>query len=56
MIKEQKAGWKTSEFWLTILGIGAVQGLGIDPETNAQLQGGLIAIYTIGRSLYKAFF
>lgn len=49
MVKSMKAGWKTSEFWLTLISVlisGAVS-LGLLPSTEGeQLQTGLIAIVT----------
>lgn len=44
-----KPGWKTSEFWLTLVSVivSGVVGLGFLPEVEGeQLQGGLTAVIT----------
>jgi len=54
-MRANEAGWKTSEFWLTLIGVGAVQGVGVDPDTMISLQAALVAVYTAGRSILKGF-
>lgn len=50
-----KSGIKTSEFWLSLLG---VVGIALGPEKGAytdSLIAGVISVYTAGRSLMKSF-
>ena len=54
---KDKAGWKTSEFWLNILSIAitllaGVQGL-IPPTVMATIMGVLATVYTISRLVVK---
>lgn len=55
--KKMKAGWKTTEFWATLLGIigtlaGAVVGY-LPPELVVKIITGLIAVYTVARAVVK---
>jgi hypothetical protein len=57
-VSNVKAGWKTSEFWLTILSnlitiAGALQGV-IDPKTAAVVLAALNGVYTTVRGIVKA--
>ena len=52
-----KSGWKTTEFWLTIIGSGvaifsAVGGL-IPADLSAKIVGGAVMVYTIARAIVK---
>ena len=52
-----KSGWKTTEFWLTIIGSGvaifsAVGGL-IPADLSAKIVGVAIMTYTIARAIVK---
>ena len=58
-IKEgaMKSGWKTTEFWLTVIGSGvaifsAVGGL-IPADLSAKIIGGAVMVYTIARAIVK---
>lgn len=56
----EKPGIKTTEFWSMIasqivLAIIAIRGSSIDPETLSAFSAGLVAVYTAGRSIVKAF-
>lgn len=54
---KMKSGWKTTEFWLTVLGallsVLAMAGSLIPPTLTAQIVGGLIMVYTIARAIVK---
>lgn len=59
-MNEPKAGYKSTEFWMSIIAMvltGA--GIGINPETVdtvvTYLPVVVSSIYTLGRSLVKAF-
>ena len=52
-----KSGWKTTEFWLTIIGSGvaifsAVGGL-IPADLSAKIIAGAVMVYTIARAIVK---
>ena len=52
-----KSGWKTTEFWLTVIGSGvaifsAVGGL-IPADLSAKIVGVAIMTYTIARAIVK---
>ena len=58
--KETKAGYKSTEFWLTLIAMGLTgSGIGVSPETVdsvvTYLPVVLSGIYTLGRSIVKAF-
>lgn len=58
----RKTGWKTTEFWLNLIGVfaGLIMGSGLLADNQwTQLIGGLIAAacgssYALGRSLVKS--
>ena len=57
-VSKMKSGWKTSEFWLTIISnlvtiAGALQGI-IDPKTAAIVLAVLNGLYTTLRTVAKA--
>lgn len=57
-VSKVKSGWKTSEFWLTILSnlitiAGALNGI-IDPKTAAIVLAVLNGLYTTLRTVAKA--
>jgi len=52
-----KSGWKTTEFWLTVIGSGvaifsAVGGL-IPADLSAKIIAGAVMVYTIARAIVK---
>lgn len=52
-----KSGWKTSEFWMTVVGqlmtlAGALNGV-LDPKTAAIVSAVLTGVYSILRTLAK---
>ena len=58
-IKEgaMKSGWKTTEFWLTVIGssvaiFSAVGGL-IPADLSAKIIAGAVMVYTIARAIVK---
>ncbi len=55
IVKESKAGWRTSEFWITIITTLAVLFNGIPaPESKeGYIAAGLAAIYAVSRGLAK---
>lgn len=57
-VKMVKSGWKTSEFWMTVVTqilavVGALNGV-IDPKTAATVVAALNAVYAVLRTLAKA--
>ncbi len=59
MSQKNKPGFKTSEFWVSLISMILISGFGMDPETvNTTAQGGMAGIaglYAVGRSIVKAF-
>lgn len=58
--KPVKSGKKTTELYASVvgalfIGIAPLLGIEITPETQAAIIGGLVAMYTLGRSIVKAF-
>jgi len=56
-MKEIKEGWKTTEFWLSVLSsvaaiYFAVQNL-IPPEISAKIVAAIVMIYSIARAIAK---
>jgi hypothetical protein len=54
-VKESKSGYRTTEFWLTILGSLAVVFNGVPaPESKeGYIVAGLLAVYAVARGLAK---
>lgn len=57
-VSKVKSGWKTSEFWMTVVSnlitiVGALKGV-IPAETAAVIVAVLNGLYTIGRDVVKA--
>lgn len=57
-VKQVKSGWKTSEFWMTVVSqllavVGALSGV-LDAKTAAIVVGALNAVYTVLRTIAKA--
>lgn len=51
---DPKPGYKTTEFWLTLIGLlGPAFLPGISPDTWLAVAGGLVAIYTAARAHTK---
>jgi len=49
-----KSGYKTSEFWVTLLTmVGVGFGLPIPPEVAVWVIGGMASVYTASRALVK---
>ncbi len=54
-----KEGYKTSEFWVSVMSLFAVSGFGVSPtlvdETHSWVIGMIAGAYTLGRSWLKQF-
>lgn len=52
-----KPGYRTTEFWVSLLGmvLPAVLPGQVDAGTASAIAAGVAALYTVGRSLVKAF-
>ncbi len=51
---EPKAGWQTTEFWVTLAVIaGTAFGVPVPPEVAATVMGGIGAAYVAGRAWVK---
>jgi uncharacterized membrane protein YfcA len=56
-VKQMKAGWKSTEFWVTLLGVigslvGSIAGM-LPPELVVKIVAGLVIVYTIARTITK---